>query len=113
MLQKNIYRIKISDYYTNVYNKNMVREIILTRRVITRNNVKLDLRGSLTMFFKSVFRPKNKFKCFSDKKAFNKCFCDKKKKALVIFKKNIKKNLKSFFEKHMGSVFLNIYLFLF
>ena len=57
-------------------------------------------RVSLTMFFRSVFRHKNYFKCF----------LGQKKKGLITFSKTLlkvqKKYLEWFFEKHLGGVFL-------
>ena len=87
--KKNFYKIIFLDSYKNFYNKSAVRKSFLAISAVTRSNVKLALRAYLIVFLKSVFRPKNTFKCLHDKKM-----------CLVIFSKaflKVQKNTQSDF----------------
>ena len=99
--KKTFYKITFLHSYKNVYNKSTTRESVLAISTVTRRSVKLALRACLTVFLKSVFRPKNTFKCLYDKKnVFGNIF----KSAF----KSSKKHSKCFFEKHLGGVFKKI-----
>ena len=96
--KKTFYKITFLHSYKNVYNKSTTRESVLPISTVTRRSVKLALRAYLTVFLKSVFRPKNTFKCLYDKKM-----------CLVIFSKallKVQKNTQSVFLRSTWEVFL-------